>query len=152
LGGLSEEVKLEQAKLSPDSNYHSEENLRACEAHGVDAVIPDTRFRDPRFASQRRHQTGEHRKDLFGLKDFSYDAKTDCFLCPVGKRLRPEAATAINPRGSVYRRYRAERVDCAACPLRARCLPEAQHPQEPACSQGGPAPAADFKPEDAHKD
>jgi Transposase DDE domain len=48
--------------------------------------------------------------------------KSDCFLCPAGRVLSLEAATAMNQRGSVYRRYRAEREDCSVCPLRKRCL------------------------------
>jgi transposase len=126
LGGLSEEVRLEDAQLSADSNFHSEENLRACEAHGVDAFIPDTHFRqrDPRFATQGRHQLREQKqkKNLFGLEDFSYEEKKDCFTCPAGKLLELEAATAINPRGRAYRRYRARAADCSVCPLKARCL------------------------------
>jgi len=126
LGGLSEDLPLERAQLSADSNFHSEENLRACEAHGVDAFIPDTHFRrrDPRFATQGRHQMREQqqKRNLFGLEDFSYDGRKDCFLCPAGKLLELEAATAINPRGTAYRRYRARAADCSACPLKAKCL------------------------------
>ncbi len=36
--------------------------------------------------------------------------------------LRLEAGTAINPRGTVYRRYLAEAADCSGCPLKAKCL------------------------------
>jgi transposase len=126
LGGLSEDLPLAGAQLSADSNFHSEENLRACEAHGVDAFIPDTHFRlrDPRFATQGRHQFKEqkNKKNLFGREDFSYDPKADCFTCPAGKMLHLEAGISISPEGNVYRRYRARATDCSGCPLRKRCL------------------------------
>jgi hypothetical protein len=128
LGGLSEAVPLAGAQVSADSNYHSEENLKACEAHGVDAYIPDTHFRqrDPRFATQGKHKVRERqeqpRKGGFSLEDFAYDAKSDCFICPAGKRLELEAATAISPRGRAYRRYQARAQDCSVCPLQKVCL------------------------------
>jgi len=46
-----------------DSNYHSPPNLRKCEEEGLDAYIPDKRFRrrDPRF--EREHRQRQRRTD-----------------------------------------------------------------------------------------
>ena len=56
--GLSEALPLKAALLTADCNYHSETNLEACAAHGLDAYIPDNHFRqrDPRFATQERRK------------------------------------------------------------------------------------------------
>lgn len=125
LSGLSEELPLEKAKLTADCNYHSEENLTACEEHRVDAYIPDNHFRqrDPRFATQERHKS-DHRakKGCFGLKDFTYDARRDCYVCPQGQELTCQSASHATGDGHRYRRYRAKARDCAACPLRSRCI------------------------------
>ena len=126
--GLKRKVILKGSIFLADTSYHSEENLKACEAHGVNAFVPDTQFRlrDPRFASQeeryKQRERGGPKKNLFALEDFAYDKQSDSFICPAGRRLALEAGTAINPRGTAYRRYQAERSDCAACPLKARCL------------------------------
>ena len=40
LAGLTEELPPDKATLTADCNYHSEENLKACEEAQVDAYIP----------------------------------------------------------------------------------------------------------------
>lgn len=123
LSGLSEELPLEKARLTADCNYHSEENLKACEEHGVDAYIPDNHFRqrDPRFATQERHKSRE-KKGRFGVDHFAYDARRDCYVCPQGKELTCQSANHATGDGHRYRRYRAKARDCAACPLRSQCI------------------------------
>ena len=46
--------------LTADSNYHSPVNLKKCEEEGLDAYIPDKRFRrrDPRFEREHRQRQG----------------------------------------------------------------------------------------------
>ena len=123
LSGLSDELPLEKAKLSADCNYHSEENLKACEEHGVDAYLPDNHFRqrDPRFATQERHKT-RVKQGRFGVKDFSYDARRDCYICPQGQELTCQSASHGSGDGHRYRRYRAKARACAACPFRSKCI------------------------------
>ena len=123
LSGLAEELPLEGAQLSADSNYHSEENLAACEEAGVDPYIPDNHYRqrDTRFTTQERHKR-RVKKELFTLGDFTYLEKSDRYRCPQGVELRLCARAHRTNRGETYRRYRARAADCAQCPLRARCL------------------------------
>jgi hypothetical protein len=56
----SKGVLTETSLLTVDSGYHSEKNLQALEARGIDALIADNdmRKRDERFATQSRHQQG----------------------------------------------------------------------------------------------
>jgi len=125
LAGLSEELPLAQAKLTADCNYHSEENLKACEEHQVDAYIPDNHFRqrDPRFASQERHKSSfREKKGRLGVEHFTYDARRDSYVCPQGKELTCQSANHATGDGHRYRRYRAKARDCKDCPLRARCI------------------------------
>jgi IS5 family transposase len=123
LSGLSEELPLAKAKLSADCNYHSEENLKACEEHQVDAYIPDNHFRqrDPRFATQERHKS-RAKKGRFKVEHFAYDARRDCYVCPQGQELTCQSASHATGDGHRYRRYRAKARDCSACPLRAQCI------------------------------
>jgi hypothetical protein len=114
---------LPETKLSADCNYHSEENLKACAQHKVDAYIPDNHFRqrDGRFASQQRYKK-RAKKASFTLADFQYEDKSDTYRCPQGKVLRLHARAHRTNRGEIYRRYRSRKEDCAACPLRKQCL------------------------------
>jgi transposase len=123
LAQLSEELPLNQARLSADCNYHSEANLQACQAHGIDPYIPDNHFRqrDPRFATQERHKR-RLKKEHFTIADFDYEEAKDQYRCPQGMVLRLHARAHRTNRGQTYRRYRSRRQDCAQCPLRRQCL------------------------------
>jgi transposase len=104
--------------LAADSNYHTQVNLKKCQEMGVDAYIPDRKFRnrDPRFATQKRRQMRR-----FTLKDFHHDDALDQYICPNGKVLRLVVKRVLN-RGHLYRKYYADEKDCQICPLRPRCI------------------------------
>ena len=104
--------------LTADSNYHTQVNLQECQELGVDAYIPDRKFRnrDPRFATQKRRQVRR-----FTLNDFHHDEALDRYICPNGKVLRLRAKQVFDGR-YLYRKYLAAEEDCQGCPLRPRCI------------------------------
>jgi hypothetical protein len=104
--------------LTADSNYHSQVNLRTCQEVGVDAYIPDRKFRnrDPRFATQKRSQVRR-----FTLQDFRHDEALDQYICPQGKVLKLLVKRVLD-HGHLYRKYIAAEQDCQTCPLRSRCI------------------------------
>ena len=104
--------------LTADSNYHTQVNLQECQELGVDAYIPDRKFRnrDPRFATQKRRQVRR-----FTLNDFHHDEALDRYICPNGKVLRLRAKQFFDGR-YLYRKYLAAEEDCQGCPLRPRCI------------------------------
>ena len=104
--------------FTADSNYHTLVNLKKCQELGVDAYIPDRKFRnrDPRFDTQKRR-----RSRRFTLKDFHYDEILDQYSCPDGKVLKLKAKRCLD-HGNLYRKYVATEQDCRSCPLRDRCL------------------------------
>ena len=126
LAGLGQELPLEGVTLSADANYHSEENLIACESAQLDAYIPDVyfRLRDERFASQERHKEKEReKKGAWGIEQFTYEPKSDCYICPQGKRLPLHAREHRSTKERRYRCYRAYPADaCHDCPVRAECI------------------------------
>jgi transposase/IS5 family transposase len=104
--------------LTADSNYHTQVNLQECQELGVDAYIPDRKFRnrDPRFATQKRRQVRR-----FTLNDFHHDEALDRYICPNGKVLRLRAKQFFDGR-YLYRKYLAAEEDCQGCPLSPRCI------------------------------
>ncbi len=104
--------------LTADSNYHTQVNLQECQELGLDAYIPDRKFRnrDPRFATQKRRQVRR-----FTLKDFGHDEALDRYLCPNGKVLKLAVRQVLN-HGHLYRKYFAAEEDCRICPLRPQCI------------------------------
>ena len=107
--------------LTADSNYHSPLNLKKCEGEGLDAYIPDKRFRrrDPRF--EREHKQRQRRSDRLTLADFEYQEERDEYYCPHGEVFRLEVKTAIRD-GVIYRGYRSKGMGCKGCELKARCV------------------------------
>ena len=118
--GMDEHL-FEDTQFTADSNYHSDENLRACQEAKVDAYIPDTHFRkrDPRCATQARHHPT--RAEQWTQDDFTYLPDEDSYRCPAGKRLRMHARRH-RIRDGIDRRYRADESDGHACAFRERCL------------------------------
>jgi transposase len=118
--GFSEDY-FENTIISMDSNYHSKENLEKAEEGGIDAYIPDVKFRqrDPRFQTANRHKP--EREEKYKVEDFRYDEERDCYICPSGKELRRYAR--VHKIGNIiFRRYGADEKDCANCFLREKCL------------------------------
>jgi transposase len=104
--------------FTADSNYHTQVNLKECQELGLDAYIPDRKFRnrDPRFATQKRRQMRR-----FTLRDFHYDEALDRYICPNGKILKLRVKRVLD-HGHLYRKYLATEKDCQACPLRPQCI------------------------------
>jgi len=107
--------------LTADSNYHSPENLKKCEEEGLDAYIPDKRFRrrDPRFHDEHRQR--QRRSDRLTLADFQYREERDEYCCPRGRLFRLKAKRMIHD-GTIYRRYSQEGEGCTGCELKAKCV------------------------------
>jgi transposase len=138
-----QDVLTENSLLTVDAGYHSEKNLQALEAKGIDALIADNdlRRRDERFATQSRHQQApdplhdksrkEQKATLYEPSDFTYDPETRTCICPAGKKLQ-RSGTHRDPRGFVGERFRALDKDCSSCPLRVQCL---RNPDKPAGRQ-----------------
>jgi len=89
--------------VTGDSGYAHGANYAACEARGIDPVIPP-----PRLARRRPERIPARR--------FRYDALHQRVRCPGGKTLLPAGQ---NAQGQVFR---ARAADCRHCPLRTRCI------------------------------
>lgn len=125
-----------ESLITADAGYHSEANLRAVAALGVDALIADhqMRRRDERFGTQARHRAKSdplwdksrpadpsNESGIFRPSDFEYDPLKRTCLCPAGKSLYRSGKDMVV--GSVIGdKFRGAKRDCVPCPLRARCL------------------------------
>ena len=107
--------------LSADSSYHSPTNLKKCQEEGLDAYIPDAKFRkrDPKLRTKGPQKPKEEKK--FSRQDFQHNKAADEYICPQGKILKLKVkATEVNR--VIYRRYVADKNDCQGCELKGRCL------------------------------
>lgn len=131
---LSDDV-MQEAKLTADAGYCSEQNMAYLFEHGVDAYVADNlyRKRDPRFKDAERHvprrpdapfAKPKKEKTLYANTDFHLaDDHSHC-VCPAGKRInRNTVRTTIGDFEAMT--FRGTLATCTSCPLRAKCL---RHP------------------------
>jgi len=106
-------VRIEEGKkpvILGDPNYFSEDNFRACEERGIEAVIPD---------SQAKRRLGHDGQNRYDADDFKYNKEENCYVCPQGKRLAYKGTTEQNGiRGEVYQ---ASLTNCKICPCFSKC-------------------------------
>ncbi len=119
--------------ITADSGFHSEANLLALDALGVNALIADQqmRQRDPRFEQQTHHKNKPdplHNKSTKTKKpacykpaDFTYDPVAKTCLCPAGHSLYRHGSHCLIKGRPAVKFQGAKRV-CVPCPQRQRCL------------------------------
>jgi transposase len=93
------DVLTDDSIITADGGYHSEANLKALDAMGIEALIADNnmRSRDERFATQDRHKQQpdplynksdpDDGKRLYQPRHFTCDPKRNTCICPAGKTL-----------------------------------------------------------------
>lgn len=132
--GSNEDI-FQSVKLSADSGFHTEQNMKKLFEEGIDGYVADHQFRkrDPRFLTAARHKQ-RHREErraqrtaeggVFTNKDFHYDPERRLCICPAGKKLYRTGSNVVI-RGYRAVKFRAPKNACRACPLRSQCL---RHP------------------------
>jgi hypothetical protein len=95
--------------IPADNNHFSEENFKACEGHGIEAVIPDQQYRN-RLAGKT--------KNRYEPEDFAYNDGGNYYECPAGKKLEYKGISG--PERSRGKTYRAGATDCRKCPLKEK--------------------------------
>jgi transposase len=92
--------------VAADKAYGTPENYRYLQEHGHKPCIP--------------HPVGSNKnKKAYPKGRFTYDAKEDCYRCPVGAMLRRQSKRP-NTDGRII--YRAAKTVCHACPQREACF------------------------------
>jgi hypothetical protein len=121
----------QQAKVTADAGFHTEQNLKQLQERKVDAYIADNRMRkrDPRFQDTEKYRA-RHKQDLrqwrgtprtFQNHDFHYDAEHQACVCPAGKSLY-HSGSNVSIHGYLANKFKGTKRDCLPCALRSRCL------------------------------
>ena len=126
-----EEDVFAKTKLSADSGFHSENNMKMLSEKGIDAYVADNQFRkrDPRFTDydrfkkrSRKERTKYYgRKGLFTTKDFTFPEDLSHCICPAGERLY-RSGYKVKMKNFVATKFKAPKSACVSCELRSQCL------------------------------
>jgi transposase len=93
-----------------DAGFGCVENLEGLEADNQMALIPDRRI--------ELETHGEPSRGEYDRSKFRYRDKADCYICPLGKKLKRVGSYSIN--GRPYRRY-ANPGACRQCACKPAC-------------------------------
>lgn len=99
------------SEIGADSKYATAENYAMLERLGILASIP-------------LRPTGAEHRDM-PPKAFTYDPKSDSFVCPNGQHLRRQGKMTTSA-GQALIVYRGKPKQCAVCPLKAECCGQAR--------------------------
>jgi transposase len=132
--GVSEDI-FEQAKLTADSGFHTEANMKMLAESRIDGYVADNRFRkrDPRFADYDRYKerTRKERAKLegrysnqFKTEDFTFAVDLSHCICPAGKKLY-RSGHNVAVRNHLATKFKGTKTACGHCHLRSQCL---RHP------------------------
>ncbi len=136
-----EENVFTDAKLTADSGFHTEQNMKMLFSEEIDAYVADNLFRkrDPRFADAERYKKRhrreramrEGRRNLFAPRDFTFPKDLSHCICPAGKRLYRSGGNVVIRRFR-YVKFKGPKSACLPCKLRSQCL---RHPDRTAIRQ-----------------
>jgi hypothetical protein len=131
----SKEDIFKKAKLTADSGFHTEANMKEVMGQGIDAYIADTQFRkrDPRFSDVDKYKERfrKERAEYYGVadlyrphRDFTMSEDKSHCICPAGKRLyRNGGNVVVNGQRAI--KFHGRKTDCRECGWREKCL---RHP------------------------
>jgi len=127
--GVEEDV-FEKTKLTADSGFHTNWNMKMLAEEEIDAYIADRQFRkrDPRFDNAGRYKertTAERRKidksrKQFLPDDFTFDPNFKFCICPAGKRMYRSGMPTV--KGVKRASFTGQKRHCRPCKLRSQCL------------------------------
>lgn len=128
------ETVFDNAILTADTGFSSEDNMEYLFNENINAVVPDNQFRkrNPVFAesdtyNQHKELRKKTRKDkskseaVIPSIEFTVDLDNLHCICPGGKELIYIGDHFEGARGS-YTRFRGKLDDCRNCPLQACCM------------------------------
>jgi hypothetical protein len=112
---VKERVGLETKKLIGDTAYGTAEFLAwMVNDKGIEPHVPVW-------------DKGERSDGTYGRSEFIFDAQTDSYTCPNGKRLMRHRRKFTKQRSGITKantiNYRASEFDCAGCRFKAQCCP-----------------------------
>ena len=120
----------EEAVLTADSGFHTEESVENLLDKKIDAYVPDRKFRlrDPRYANLQEHKktttdskhTSIERK-YFGAEEFRFDA-AGTLICPAGQPMKSSCPNWKSDKGYTGKTFKGIEAACRGCDVREKCL------------------------------
>jgi transposase len=134
--GINKDIYKEGAMITADTGFACEENMKYLHEEGINAYVPDNKFRsrDPKFADQKekygkRHQDTKKKDEpiIIPSSEFTFDPLLKTCICPAGEvmGLRRESLDKYGKHKKIF--FEGALSKCRECPLKNKCMknPEA---------------------------
>ncbi len=131
---LGEDIFEGETLLTADTGYSSEDNMRCLFEEGINAIVPDTNFRqrDPRIAGsetvakhKKQHQKTRTDQRRMAAKipasEFSFNSESLTCICPNGHEMMYHG-DQFELNGKKYHRFKSYLKNCRVCPLQSECM------------------------------
>lgn len=125
---LGDKVLSDGCKVTADTGFSSEINMQYLYEEGIDAVVPDNKFRkrDPIFSDSETYRNHKEKRKLtrkdkattrsiFSSDLFSVNVKEKICVCPNGKQMLYMGDNFEMASGP-HMRFRGMLKDCRECP------------------------------------
>lgn len=127
--GISDNILSDQIVITADTGFANEANYEYLKAEGINAYIPDNKFRsrDAKFSHQKNKYGKRHQTTVKGIKrvipssDFTFNVTKKTCVCPAGKTmwLKNEVATSSG-KSALY--FEGKLRDCRHCEIKNDCM------------------------------
>lgn len=131
---LGDDCLNEKVLLTADTGYSSEDNMKYLFDEGINAVVPDTNFRqrDPKISgsetvakhkAHRQKTRKDQRKGTlkFPASEFTVNKEAKACICPNGHEMMYHG-DHFEINNKRYMRFKSYLKNCRVCPLQSKCM------------------------------
>lgn len=128
--GISEDIYKTQAIVTADTGFANEANMQYLHELGVNAYIPDNKFRsrDPKFKNQKEKYGKRHQKakkdqirKVIPATEFKFDPVKETCVCPAGEEIS-HAGKRVDQAGVSKIFFNGRLMQCRNCELKHKCM------------------------------
>lgn len=127
--GFSDNLYHQDIIVTADTGFANEANNQYLHENGINAYVPDNRFRsrDPKFQNQKKKygRQSDYKKSktsrVISASEFNLDSKNKTCDCPTGERMCLKSE-GIDKRGNYKLFFEGRLSKCRKCPLKNKCM------------------------------
>lgn len=127
--GIHPEILNTHVIVTADTGFSNSANDQYLKDEGINAYIPDNRFRsrDKGFAHQKKKYGKRHQDTVKGVKpvipasEFSFNLEKKTCKCPAGNSMWLKHEYRQGP-GRLQLHFEGKLTDCRHCPLKYQCM------------------------------
>lgn len=127
--GIADDILRDQIIVTADTGFANEANDEYLRSNGINAYIPDNKFRsrDTRFSDQKKKHGKRHAELNKGIAkeipstEFVFNRRAKTCICPMGKEMWLQRETRLS-KGKYRLVFEGKLNDCRRCKIKHQCM------------------------------